>query len=297
MKTTALVTAVFGELVEVRGDECNLALAFQSRSTGTAVVGDVVSLERVAVGEGEISWRLSGIEPRERCLWRATRRRRSHLVVANVDRLAIVLAIEPPPKTGLVDRYLVAAEAQSIPVVILLNKMDLAGGEQALADLRTYSDLGYEVSAVSALTGQGLEGVRGSLSVGLSVLVGHSGVGKSALLNRLVPDAELRTRELSEATGKGVHTTSVVTAHPFEKGILVDTPGIREFGLIDVGPEDVSAGFREIAELEGECRFSNCSHREEPGCAIRKAVEEGGISLHRYESYLRICESLEAGER
>lgn len=297
METTALVTAVFGELVEVRGDECGVALAFQSRSAGTAVVGDMVSLEGLAVEEGEISWRLSGIEERERCLWRATRRRRSHLVVANVDRLVIVVAVEPPPKTGLVDRYLVAAESQSIPAMILLNKMDLAGGEGALAGLSTYKGLGYSVTPVSALTGEGLNMVREPLSDGLSVLVGHSGVGKSALLNRLVPDAELRTRELSEATGKGRHTTSVVTAHPFESGMLVDTPGIREFGLIGIEPENLSIGFREIAEMEGECRFSNCSHREEPGCAIRIAVEEGEISLHRYESYLRICESLEAGER
>jgi ribosome biogenesis GTPase len=196
-----------------------------------------------------------------------------------------------------VDRYLVAAESQSIPAVILFNKMDLAGGKEALAGLSIYRDLGYSLTPVSALTGEGLEEIREPLSEGLSVLVGHSGVGKSALLNRLVPDAELRTRELSEATRKGVHTTSVVTAHSFGEGILVDTPGIREFGLVDVEPEDLSAGFREIAAMEGGCRFSNCSHREEPGCAIRKAVEEGGIILHRYESYLRICESLEAGER
>lgn len=290
------MTAVFGERVEVRVSGGDPVAAFRSRGAGDVVVGDRVEVEQVA-GEGEeAGWRVVGVQPRQRCLWRSSRRRRSQLVVANVDRLCIVSAIDPQPKEGLIDRYLVAAEWQSIPSVIVLNKVDLEGVDEALEKLAVYADLDYTVLAVSAKTGKGVGGVADYLSEGLTVLVGHSGVGKSALLNCLLPGVDLKTAALSHATGKGKHTTSVATAHPFGQAILVDTPGIREFGLGDIQPEEVSAGFKEICALEGQCKFADCSHRAEPGCAVRFAVEEGSILEARYNSYLRIRESLERGE-
>jgi len=291
-----LVTAVYGERVEVRISGRDPVVAFRSRSAGVIVVGDRVMLEQVK-GEGkETGWRVAGVEPRQRCIWRSSKRRRSQLVVANVDRLCIVSAVEPLPREGLIDRYLVAAEWQSIPSVILLNKVDLEEADGVLGRLRVYTVLGYEVLPVSARNGTGVEEVAESLSEGLTVLVGHSGVGKSALMNCLLPGVDLKTAALSQATGKGRYTTSVATAHLFRHGILVDTPGIREFGLGDILPGQVSIGFREIRTRQERCRFADCSHREEPGCAVRVAVGEGGISEARYNSYLRIRESVEAGE-
>ncbi len=291
-----LVRAVYGELIEVLSGTADPVAAFQTRSVGTVVVGDRVALKSIEVEEGEVGWRVAGLHKREHCLWRSSRRRRSQLVVSNVDRLCIVSALEPPPREGLIDRYLLAAEWQEIEPVILFNKMDLEGAEETFRRLDVYATLGYEVIPTSAVTGVGIEGVAGLLSRGMSVFVGHSGVGKSALLNRLLPDIDLKIAELSQATGRGRHTTSVATAHPFRDGIVVDTPGIREFGLGDIPAELVSIGFREIHEREDGCRFTDCSHRDEPGCSIREAVKGREISQTRYDSYLRIRESIETGE-
>ncbi len=292
-----MVTAVFGEVVEVRRVGSDPVLAFQTRNVGTAVVGDRVQIEKVPGDANEVSLRISELHERERCLWRSSRRRRSQLVAANVDRLAIIMAIDPPPRTGLIDRYLLATEVESITAVIMLNKIDLPGAGPILEELAVYRDLGYEVLPVSAVTGEGIAQVEATLSTGLTVLVGHSGVGKTTLLNLVVPGLTLLTRELSSATGKGRHTTSAVTAHPWRDGMIADTPGIREFGLVGIEPERVAIGFREIAAREGNCRFADCSHRDEPGCAIKEAVDIGDIDRRRYESFLRIRESLEAGER
>jgi len=294
---TGMVTAVFGEVVEVRPVGDDPVLAFQARSVGAAVVGDRVDLEEVPGDADEVSWRISRVGERERCLSRSSRRRRSQLVAANVDRVAIIVAVDPPPRTGLIDRYLCAVEAASIPAVIILNKIDLPDSRSIVETLEVYRDLGYEVIPVSAVTGDGIGLVEASFATGLTILVGHSGVGKTTLLNKVVPGMTLLTRELSSATGKGRHTTSAVTAHPFREGVIADTPGIREFGLVGIAPESVASGFREMAAREGRCRFTDCSHREEPGCAIKEAVEAGEIDPRRYRSFLRIRESLEAGER
>ena len=296
----AVITAVFGERAEIGFEDGRNAPAFRARSAGEVVVGDRVVVEPVGDEQGAdsgVGWRITGSRDRHRSLWRSSRRHVSQLVVANVDRLVIVTASDPALRRGLIDRYLVAAGFQDIPAVIVLNKIDLAGASAAADDLEVYRNLGYEILRTSGLTGEGIEDLGADLSTGLSVLVGHSGVGKSTLLNRLVPEAGLRTRELSLATGKGRHTTSVVTAHRYRTGILVDTPGIREFGLVGVEPETVIAGFREFAALRGQCRFSDCAHRSEPGCAVRTAVDEGRADPERYASYLRIRDSLEAGER
>jgi len=292
------VVAVYGELVELGTSErVERIPAFQSRSAGTAVVGDTVEAETVeGPAPDEVGWRIAEIAPRERCLWRSSRRRTAQLIASGIDRLAVVSAVEPPPREGLIDRYLVAAELQGIQPLLVLNKIDLPGREQAREQLGSFKSLGYPLCAVSAKEGEGLEELGDALSRGWSLLVGHSGVGKSTLLNRLLPEAGLQTSRLAR-TGKGRHTTTVATALRFRGGYLVDTPGIREFGLVGVEPRDVERGFREIRELAEGCRFSDCAHRSEPGCAVREAVVEGAIEERRYASYLRIRESLEAGER
>jgi len=296
----AVITAVFGELVELDFSDGRRAAAFRARSAGEVVVGDRVRVQRVGpegADSDEIGWRVMESREREHCLWRSSRRHAAQLVVANVDRIAVVTACDREPRRGLIDRYLVTAEFAAISAVLILNKTDLPEADDIAGRLEIYRRLGYELFATSALTGEGIEVLGTHLGSGISVLVGHSGVGKSTLLNHLVPGADLRTREMSTATGKGRHTTSVVTAHRYGSGLLVDTPGIREFGLVGVEPETLVDGFREFAAVTGTCRFTDCAHRTEPGCAIREAVEDGRIDRERYDSYLRIRTSLEAGER
>lgn len=292
-----LVCAVFGDRIAVRPRGRELLVAYQSRSAGTAVTGDRVSLSPVVGGDEETAWKVEEILPRGHCLWRSTRRRPGQMVVANVDRLCIVVAVEPRPKEGLVDRYLVAAEWERIPALIVLNKTDLPGAAAIVREFEQFDSIGYSLYPISAKTGAGVEGLAAELAYGLSVLAGHSGVGKSTLLNRLVPGLDLATAELSAATGKGRYTTSVATANLFGNGVLVDTPGIREFGLVRGGPGDLARGFREFLPFLGQCRFGDCVHHTEPGCAVQAAVERGDIHGRRYDSYLRILKSLEAGER
>ncbi len=291
------VAAVYGELADLVGPELEGPVsAFQSRSAGTAVVGDRVAAEPVeGMDSGEVEWRIVSIAPRERCLWRSSRRRTAQLIASGIDRLAVVSAVEPPAREGLIDRYILAAEAQGIRPLLILNKIDVPDADRARERLHLYEELGYPLHVVSAKEGEGVEEVAEAISRGWTLLVGHSGVGKSTLLNRLLPGTDLQTARLAR-TGKGRHTTTVATAHRFREGYLVDTPGVREFGLVDVEPADVERGFREIRERAPGCRFNDCAHRSEPGCAVRDAVEEGLIEEGRYASYLRIRGSLEAGE-
>ncbi len=292
-----LVSAVFGDRIAVRAGEGGLLVAYQSRKAGPAVTGDRVALSPVEGGDVDTAWKVESIEARGRCLWRSSRRRSGQLIAANVDRLCVIVAVEPPPREGLIDRYLVAAEWEQLPAMIVLNKIDLPGASPLIQEFEQFVRIGYPVFPISAEGGEGVDGLRPMMATGLTVIAGHSGVGKTTLLNRLVPGLDLETAELSAATGKGRHTTNVAVAFPFEGGIVVDTPGIREFGLARGGAEDLPAGFREFGPYLGECRFGDCAHRSEPDCAVRAAVEAGEIHGRRYESYLRIRESLESGER
>ena len=292
-----LVSAVYGDRIAVRYNKGGVVVAYQSRSAGPAVTGDRVSLSPVEGGDQDTAWQVESIAPRGRCLWRSSRRRSDQLIAANVDRICVMVAVEPPPREGLVDRYLVAAEWEEIPAVIVLNKIDLPGADPLISEFTQFVQIGYQLCPISAETGEGVEELRRLLTSGTTVIAGHSGVGKTTLLNRLLPGLDLSTAELSDATGKGRHTTSVAVAFPFEEGIVVDTPGIREFGLVRGGAEELSTGFREFVPYLGACRFGDCAHRTEPGCAVRAAVEGGEIHGRRYESYLRIRESLESGER
>lgn len=223
------------------------------------------------------------------------------VIVANLDQVVPVFAVaEPPPRWNLLDRYLVAAESFGLPALVCVTKLDLAldgNGridpqlDEAVAD---YRRIGYPVVLASAFSGAGLDELRQALRGRLSVFLGKSGVGKTSLLNALQPGLGLRVREVSQLTGKGRHTTTAMELFPLDfGGSIVDTPGIREFGLWGVDFEDLPHFFPEMRPFIGRCRFGlDCIHDDEPGCAVRKAVMEGMMSPRRYQSYLRLREDL-----
>ena len=219
-------------------------------------------------------------------------------VAANISRIFVVVAPVPQPHANLIDRYLCAAAAVDIEPVLLLNKIDLMEEDQALREsvselFDSYEALGYEVVRASA-KGSGLTALNEALAEQTSVLVGQSGVGKSSLVNALLPDAELRVGALSENTGKGTHTTTTaILLHLPSGGSLIDSPGIREFGLWHLSRSEVESGFREMRPYLGLCRFSDCTHEHEPGCAILEAVAAGKISQARLDSYRHIVAGLD----
>jgi ribosome biogenesis GTPase / thiamine phosphate phosphatase len=272
-------------------------------SAGALVVGDVVRLEEPPGGPAFIC----EVLPRRNQLSRRSAvpmpsaYAPEQVIAANVDQVVPVFAAaNPVPKWNLLDRYLALAESLDLPALIVITKLDLvqesdgATSDELLEAAESYRHIGYQVLLTSAVTGQGLEELRQALQPGLSVLLGKSGVGKTALLNALQPGLGLRVNEVSRATGKGKHTTTHLEIFPLDSGgALVDTPGVREFGLWDLDEEELAYFYREMRPFIGRCRFGlGCAHAEEPGCAIRKAVTGGLIRPQRYQSYLRLKEEL-----
>jgi ribosome biogenesis GTPase len=221
-----------------------------------------------------------------------------HVIVANPDQAVFIFALrEPVPRLRLLDRLLVLAESNDLPAIICANKLDLLGDganaqHQARQLFGLYEEIGYPVIYASAKTGQGVEALRERLRDQLTVLSGPSGAGKTSLLNVIQPNLGLATRQVSEATGKGRHTTVSVRLWPLDEGgYVADTPGLREAGLWDIEPEELAWHFVEFRPYLADCRFSSCTHTHEPGCALKAAVEAGRISEARYESYWRMLEA------
>jgi ribosome biogenesis GTPase / thiamine phosphate phosphatase len=258
-------------------------------------VGDEVRFVEVGDGAGMIV----EVLPRRNQLTRQAvdpgARVFEQVIVSNVDQVMPVFAVaSPTPKWGLLDRYLVTAEAAGLPSLICMTKLDLARAEVGLDKMiAAYRRIGYPVLLVSAMTGEGLDELQQSLQCKVSVLAGKSGVGKTSLLNALQPGLGLRVQEVSRIE-KGRHTTTHVEMFSLASGgAVVDTPGVREFGLWDMAWDELALFFPEMRPWVGRCKFRlDCHHDEEPGCAIRKAVMAGEISPHRYQSYLRLAEEL-----
>jgi ribosome biogenesis GTPase len=256
----------------------------------------------VAVGD-RVSLALSGEEGViESVAQRSNRLARGHagggrrgsvqVIAANIDSLLVVAALDDPPfRPGLVDRFIVAAEAQGIHPVLLLNKVDLPADR---AVVQPYRDFGFEVLQTSIVTGEGIDELRALMNRGISMLIGHSGVGKTSLLNAVSPGLELATGAVTGYHGRGRHTTTRVVLVPLlGGGWVVDSPGIREFAVQGVGPAELARLYPGFGELPAACRFDDCRHKHEPACAVRGAVEDGSLPAERRERYLRLLQDVE----
>jgi ribosome biogenesis GTPase len=212
------------------------------------------------------------------------------IIIANPDQAVFVFSCaQPAPHFGMLDRFLVIAEKAGIPAIIVANKIDQVGLEAAQQSFGHYEPLGYRVFYTSARSGEGVETLRGELAGKLSVFAGPSGVGKSSLLNWLLPELELEVREVSRATRKGRHTTVVREMFPLPGGgYIADTPGLKALALWDINPEELDGYFPELRQRVAQCAFSDCTHIHEPGCAVRLAVKEGGVHPQRYSSYVKM---------
>jgi ribosome biogenesis GTPase len=274
--------------------ECRLRgrLKKERQSADIAVIGDEVEVLQISPQHGAIEGvsdrrsRFSRRQPGSRGVWK------EDVMVANLDQVLIVFACaRPQPHVRMIDRFLVVAEVNEVAPVIVANKVDLVGDEEARHTFAVYEQVGYRVQYVSAHTGQGIEDLRALLAGRISVVTGPSGVGKSSLLNTLQPGLNITTSTVSNLLNKGRHTTTVAELHPLSDlsgGYVADTPGIRELGLWQVPPDELAWCFPELRPYLGACEFSNCSHTSEHGCAITAAVQAGKVSPERYDSYLRL---------
>lgn len=269
------------------------------RSTNPIAVGDRVCIVPNAEGTAFIT----EIEDRKNYIIRRASNlsKQSHIIAANVDACMLVVTVNyPETSTTFIDRFLASAEAYRVPINLVFNKVDLYSEDElryldGLVNL--YTHIGYPCYRISAANGEGVDALKEDLQGKITLFSGHSGVGKSTLINYLLPDQQLKTGEISSVHNKGMHTTTFSEMYPLgENGYIIDTPGIKGFGTFDMKDEEVGHYFKEIFEFSARCKYGNCTHRHEPGCAVREAVENHYISQSRYNSYLNILEDKEEGK-
>lgn len=268
-------------------------------STNPVSVGDEVEIE--LENELENTATITEIYERRNYINRQSpsHKMHHHIVAANLDQSLLFATLkEPRTSQGFIDRFLVTSEAYHVPAIIVFNKTDVYRKKELekLADwTNIYETIGYKIIAMSVKEGTGVEQVKALLQNKITLMSGHSGVGKSSFINTVFPGMVLRTQEVSEWSGKGLHTTTFAEMFDLPQGgKIIDTPGIREFGLVNIGKQELSHYFPEMRKLINDCQFNNCLHTNEPGCAVKQAVAEGRISEDRYVSYFNILESIGA---
>jgi ribosome biogenesis GTPase / thiamine phosphate phosphatase len=266
-------------------------------STNPIAVGDKVTVAMENEGEGSVT--ITGIEDRKNYITRTSpaNKYQHHIIASNLDQ-SLLFATLKDPKTsqGFIDRFLITSEAYRVPSIIVFNKSDLWKKEkEKFAELKAmYEKIGYTVLAMSIEQGEGVAEVKNFLKDRVTLLSGHSGVGKSSFINIVLPELALKTQDVSGWSGKGLHTTTFAEMFDLPGGgQVIDTPGIRELGLVDISKQELSHYFPEMRDRLGDCQFNNCFHTNEPGCAIKSAVEEGAIHIDRYVSYCNIMDKIE----
>ena len=286
------VIAAYRRYTLVKDQNNKLFQCQQRKAVGQVVCGDVVFWQAEDAETGVIT----SIAERRSILQRPDINGNLRIIASNIDQVFIVVAHKPELNEGLIDRYLVAAENSNLKPVILLNKIDLFEPQEFLdlkKRLQLYQDIGYTVIYTSAIQEHGLDALTDLLQGNNNIFVGQSGVGKSSLINTLLK-SDARIGEISQATGKGKHTTTTAYLYPLEQGQghIIDSPGVREFGLIKLSEEDIIYGFIEFKPYIGHCKFRNCAHKNEPGCALVAALKDKKITEQRWKSYRRILASL-----
>ena len=296
----ALVCDENGFVVLCSCDEFNCAhIGRQIRSTNPVSVGDLVDIE---LNPDQTAF-ITRIHERKNYIIRRSSNlsKESHIIAANIDHALLIVTVNTPPtSTTFIDRFLATAEAYRIPVCIVINKSDTfteEDREYAEALRYLYTSIGYDCHCVSAITGEGFDFIDSFIANKITLLSGHSGVGKSTIIDRILPNAHVKIGAVSTSHHKGMHTTTFSEMYPLPQGgYIIDTPGIKGFGTIDFNPNEVAHFFPEIFEISQNCRFNNCTHRHEPGCAVLKALENHQISESRYTSYLSIIEDSSEGK-
>ena len=301
----ALVYKSTGSWYQLRNERGDL---LNARIKGKLRIGDITSTNPVAVGdvvevdmEGETGNAvITEIHERKNYINRSSphRKNQHHIVAANIDQSLLFATLrEPRTSLGFIDRFIITSEAYHIPAIIVFNKCDLYKEKDMnkLEEIRDiYEPIGYRIMTMSLETGEGLEEVKSILAQKVTLLSGHSGVGKSTFINHLFPGKELKTQDVSGWSGKGLHTTTFAEMYDLPGGgKIIDTPGIRELGLVDISKQELSHYMPEMRAFLAGCQFNNCIHRDEPGCAVKAAVNNGSIHEERYISYLNIMDSLD----
>ena len=268
-------------------------------STNPVAVGDIVELE--PENDADQTAMITDILPRKNYITRQSpsHKMQHHIIAANVDQSLMFATLrEPRTSQGFIDRFLVTCEAYHVPAMIVFNKTDLhrkKEEEKFMNLMKVYTGIGYKVFGMSVEKGEGIEEMKNELKGKITLMSGHSGVGKSSFINKVFPSLVLKTHDVSEWSGKGMHTTTFAEMFDLPAGgAIIDTPGLREFGIVNISKQELSHYFPEMRALLNECHFNDCLHINEPGCAIKKAVEDGRINTERYVSYWNILDSLGA---
>ncbi len=286
---SGLVITNYGRTLLVEDKDKKLHRCVARQNLGALVCGDQVIWQAALADNNEGV--IIAVEERQSLLQKPGFGGKLKPMAANIDQIIIVSAVQPEPKPYLIDRYLIAAENLPATPVILINKIDLLAGknnERITQLVSDYENIGYKVITSSKVTNSGFDDLLKTLQSHTSIFVGLSGVGKSSLINHLMPELNIRVGELSAASGEGTHTTTSSTLYSLpSNGIIIDSPGVRDFGLWNSTAEEILHGFIELRKYTGHCKFSNCNHQHEPGCAIQQALKNGEISQLRFNSYLK----------